>query len=126
MILLNFSHPLTPNQQHAIAQMVIVPYDKMVTIPCHLDIDQLFAEQVVAIVDSAKLTAKEWQGEQLLVNLPALSTAAVLVLVELHGRCGYYPPCIRLKREADSMLPVYVLAEILDVDAQRQLARSKR
>jgi len=140
VILLNFAHPITDEQLEQIerelnldvtGENIIVldvrcqfdddkPFAEQVEA---LEIDEPLAEQVEALVDSAGIT--EWQTLPLLVNLPALSSAAALVLAEIHGRCGYYPSCIRLKK-ADRLPTRYVLAEILDVDAMRQRARQKR
>lgn len=94
-------------------------------IKCQFDLDTPFSEQVISMIDNADFTSNEWQGCKILVNLPALSTAAALVLAELHGRMGYYPPVIRLKR-SDSVPPVWNLAEIMNLDAQRQDARKRR
>ena len=92
---------------------------------CQLDIDGPFDLQAENLADECGLTAEEWQTEALLLNPRALATAAVMLLAEVHGRCGYYPPCIRLKK-ADGLPPRYELAEVMDVDGQRQKARQRR
>jgi len=98
----------------------------MLKIECQLDVNTDFGNQVADLADACNLTPDEWQTQRIIVNPPALSTAATLLLAELHGRCGYYPPVLRLKQESGTMPPRYVLAEILDVNSQRQNARKRR
>lgn len=130
MILLNFSHPISGEQLTQVRRAVDADVSGERTtvhiVKCQTDIEAPLAEQVGAMMDGISLTPAEWQTLKLLVNPPALSSAAVLVLAELHGRCGYYPPHIRLKKATDSMPPHYVLAEIMDVTKQREMARQKR
>lgn len=130
ILLLNFSHPISDEQLTQIRRAVdadVTGYDIYVhDVRCQMDIEKPFAGQVEDLIDGIGSTSIEWQTYHLLVNPPALSSAAVLVLAELHGRCGYYPPHIRLKKAKDSMPPHYVLAEVMDVTKQRELARQKR
>jgi len=130
MILLNFSHPITEEQHKQIKRAIDAditdrPLD-ILKVECQMGVNADFAEQVVSLVDACKLSPHEWQTKRILVNLPALSTAATLMLAELHGRCGYYPPVIRLKQKDGVIPPRYVLAEIMDVNGQRQNARKRR
>jgi hypothetical protein len=125
VILLNFSHPITDDQKEQVEQAVLAPAT-VLDIKCQLDVGKPFAEQVVALIDKADLSPSEWQTFALVVNLPALSTAAALLLAELHGRMGYYPPVIRLKQVDDSMPPRWELAEILNINSQRNEARKRR
>ena len=62
----------------------------------------------------------------LLVNLPALNFSAAALLAELHGRCGYFPPCVRLRPIAGSVPPQYEVAEVLDLQVLREEARKRR
>lgn len=130
MILLNFSHPMTDKQQeqvrHGLDLDVTGEPLSIRSVKCQLDVNVDLASQVVLLADACQLEPAEWQTDRIVLNLPALSTAAALLLAELHGRCGYYPPAIRLKQEDGVIPPRYVLAEILDVNSQRQNARKRR
>ena len=129
MVLLNFSHPITNAQRAEIAdELNIDEYEEMnvVDIPCHLDLNQPLAPQIVALADAAKLSSGDWWGLCILINLPALSIAAVMLMAEVHGRCGRSLPVIRFKPLADITPSVYVLAEIVYPDEQRQKAREGR
>ena len=126
MILLNFAHPLTPEQ---IAQIEALSYQKIeqvVEVPSQIDPQQPLAPQVVAMADAAGLTPQQWQTESILINLPSLNYSAALLLAELHGRMGYFPPCLRLRPVKDALPPRFEVAELLNLQAARDAARQRR
>jgi len=123
---LNFSHPLTVAQIEAVEALAQVTVADVVSVPTHFDLDQPFAEQVVAAVDAAGLTALEWQATPVAIVAPALAAIASLVIAEIHGRAGYFVPVIRLRPRAGAMPPAFEVAEILDLQAQRDTARTRR
>lgn len=126
MILLNFSHPLTDEDMAQIEQLTGQSLDRVVEAPAGFDEDQPFAEQTTALADACGLTAVEWQSAPIVVVPPALNFIAVLLLAELHGRMGYFPSCVRT-RPIDGSTPVrYEVAEIMDLQSQRQSARQRR
>ena len=61
-----------------------------------------------------------------LINPPGLSPIACLVLAELHGRMGYFPPILRLRPIADTTPPAFEVAEIISLHAVREQARGRR
>lgn len=126
MTILNFSHPLTPDHLDAIARLTGQAAEKVIDLKTHFDSARPFAEQAREVVDSAGLSPQEWQGLPLLVNPPSLSVIACLVLAELHGRMGYFPPTLRLRALAGSVPPRFEVAEVLDLHAVREAARAKR
>jgi hypothetical protein len=128
VILLNFSHPITDEQMEQIRQALDALHGPLEVrnVKCQFDVSEPFAQQVIMLADKVGLTSGEWQMCLIIVNLPALSTAAALLLAELHGRMGYYPPVIRLKQVDDSMPPRWELAEILNINSQRNEARKRR
>ena len=75
---------------------------------------------------SRALSAEALQTEPVLVNLPSLNFIAALLLAELHGRMGYFPPVLRLRPEPGSLPPQYEVAEILNLQSVRDGARRKR
>jgi len=126
MILLNFAHPLTPEQ---IAQIEALSYQKIervVEFPSQVDPQQPLAPQVVAMADAAGLTPQQWQTESILINLPSLNYSAALLIAELHGRMGYFPPCLRLRPVKDALPPRFEVAELLNLQAARDAARQRR
>jgi len=92
----------------------------------HFDLAQPFVQQVIALVDQVKLTSAEWQTLPLLINLPSLNFVAATLLAELHGRMGYFPPVLRLRSVPGSIPPRFEVAEVINLQAVRDVARATR
>ncbi|MBC7226536.1 MAG: hypothetical protein H5T61_04825, partial [Thermoflexales bacterium] len=122
MILLNFSHPLTPDHIAQIETLTGQRVERVVEIPTQIDPQQPLVPQVVALTDAAGLTPTEWQTLPLLINPPSLNFIAVTLLAELHGRCGYFPAHLRMRPRSGVTPPQYEVAEILDLQAVRDAA----
>jgi hypothetical protein len=126
MILINFSHPLSPEQLDQLQSLTGQSVERVIAIPVQADTGQPLAPQVVALAGLAGLTPAEWQTLPLLIVPPSLNFVAVTLLAELHGRCGYFPAHLRL-RPVNGAIPVrYEIAEILDLQALRDDARRRR
>lgn len=126
MLILNFSHPLTAAHRADIEALTGSEIAEVRDVPTQLDPEAPFGPQIVALTDAAGLTPAQWQTEPLLVVLPALNYAAALLLAELHGRMGYFPPVVRLRPVAGALPPRYEVAEVLDLQTQRAEARQRR
>jgi hypothetical protein len=126
MILLNFSHPLTEAQQQAIVQQVGRPIADMREVKTQLDVDAPFQDQIVALLDGLNISSADWQSQPWLIVLPSLNYAAAVLLAELHGRMGHFPTIVRLRPQANSLVTAYELAEIINLEGVRQLARIRR
>ena len=126
MILINLSHPLTDEQRVSIEAQAGQPIDRVIERMAQFDMQQSFAGQVAALVDSLGLTPTGWQTEPILLVLPSLNFGAATILAELHGRCGYFPPVVRTRLVANSLPPRYEAAEIINLQAVRDTARGKR
>jgi hypothetical protein len=72
------------------------------------------------------LPSETWQGAPIVVNPPALASAAAVVLAELHGRMGYFPPVVRMRPVPEALPPQYEVAEIINLQALRDAARARR
>ncbi len=126
MLLLNFAHPLTPSHLKRLEELTGQVITRVVEIKTHFDDNVSFAEQIQALVESVGLSSGEWQITPLLINPPSLNVIAVLLMVELHGRCGYFPPAIRLRLRPGQIPPAYEVAEILNLQQLREQARQTR
>ena len=126
MYLLNFSHPLTPEQQKQIEALASQPLQQVFNLHVQFDPGAPFLPQLAALVADLPLSPEALQTEPLLVNPPALNFIAVLLLAELHGRLGYFPPVVRLRPVASSLPPRFEVAEILNLQAVRDAARRSR
>lgn len=126
MIIINFSHPLTPGQLAQIEALTGQQVGQVISVPVAFDHQHPFAGQVRAMLDGLPLLPEELQTESLLVNLPSLNYIAAVLLAELHGRMGYFPACLRMRPVEGSLPPRFEVAEILNLQAIRDEARRKR
>lgn len=126
MILLNFSHPLTPDHLRQLETLTGHTVGRVIEIHSQIDPQQPIAPQVTALVDQTGLSSAEWQTLPLLVNPPSLNFIALVLLAELHGRCGYFPAHLRMRPVQGSLPPQYEVAEVLDLQALREAARQRR
>ncbi len=126
MILLNFTHPITPGQKAQIEALAGQSVGGVVERMPHFDHNRIFAQQVIALVNDVNLTTHEWQTLPILVNLPGYAPAAGALLAELHGRMGYFPSIIRLRPVEDTALHLFEVAEILNLQSMREMARKQR
>lgn len=126
MVLLNFSHPLTPTQIVFSEQIAGQKVERIIEVKTQLDPMQSFSEQAHALINASELTDTEWQTLPLLINLPSHNVIAALVLAELHGRMGYFPAVIRLRALPETTPPQFEVAEIINLQAVRERARQGR
>lgn len=126
MTLLNLSHPLTAEQLQQIEALSGKKIGAVKNISVHFDAAQPYPDQIATLVDSIGLTPQQWQNEPILLNPPSFNFIAVALLAELHGRMGYFPPCVRLRPVKDSLPPQFEAAEIINLNEIREQARKRR
>jgi len=126
MILLNFSHPLTEEQIAQVERLTAQRARRIINLPVHFDNYQPFLPQLRDLMAQIPLTTEELQTSEILVNPPSLNFITALLLAELHGRMGYFPPIIRLRPVEKSLPPRYEVAEILNLQEVRDQARNYR
>ncbi len=126
MILLNYSHPLTPGQIAQVERLTGQAVSQVIALPVQFDPAQPFDPQLHALQSRLGLSPEELQTEQVLVNPPSLNFIAAQVLADLHGRMGYFPPILRLRLVEGSLPPRYEAAEVLNLQALRDEARKTR
>ncbi len=126
MIIVNFSHPLTPEQQERIEELAGQPVERVIDVPAQFDEEVPFAEQVPPLVTAAGLTPEEWQTLPILVNLPSYAPIVATLLAYLHGLLGYFPSALRIRPERRGGMTVFTVAEILSLQEVRDHARGAR
>ena len=126
MILLNFSHPLPPDQLARLETLTGQPIERVIEIKTQVDTQAELVPQVVALAEACALSPAEWQQASILVLPPALNFVAVTLQAELHGRMGYFPVHLRMKPVEGSLPPRFEVAEIINLQAVREEARKKR
>jgi len=125
MLILNFTHPLTPEQRAQIETLAHTSIEEIRTIPVQIDQTEPLEPQITTIVDAVGLSSEEWQTRSLLINPPGYAPAAFVLLAELHGRIGHFPSLIRLRPKTGPMTS-YEVAEILNLQTIRETARKRR
>src|SRR5579864_2947359 len=126
MLILNFSHPLTPEQREQIQTLAApIAIEEIRTIPVQINQYEPLEAQITAIVNTTGLSSEEWQTRQLLINPPGYAPAAFVLLAELHGRIGHFPSLIRL-RPKPGPVTSYEVAELLNLQTIREAARKRR
>jgi hypothetical protein len=126
MIVLNFSHPLTFEQTVQIEALTKEKVEQVIEITVQFDNEGPFEPQLQELMTKLPLTSEELQTRPILVNLPSLNTIAALLLAELHGQMGYFPPVIRLRPTVVNMITQFEVIEILNLQALRDGARKGR
>jgi hypothetical protein len=126
MHLLNFSHPLTPVQTEALITLLEGRTFTSHICSAQFDAQAPFAEQAETLLNALPLSPAEWQSESLLLILPGHSAIAALILASIHGRCGYFPAFVRLRPVPDEIPPRFEIAEIVNLQAVRDRARTRR
>ena len=126
MLLLNFAHPLSEVQKDFIQQQAGQAVQRVIEAKAQFDHHRPFAAQVAELIDSVGLTSEDWQTQPILLNPPSLTAIACIVLAELHGRMGYFPPVLRCRPVADAVPPQFEVAEIVNLQAVRDRVREKR
>jgi hypothetical protein len=126
MILLNFSHPILSSQIENIQALSGEHVDQLIDIPVQFENGENFLDQFQTMMGQIRLSAEQWQTAPILINLPALNFIAGLLVAELHGRMGYFPPILRTRLIKDSLPPRYEIAEIINLQQVRENARRSR
>jgi len=126
MILLNFSHPLSPQQLQLAESLVSCKFESVLEIKTHLDHQTSFPEQVEKLVSDVPLNSAQWQTSKIVVITPSLAAIASILLAVLHGRMGYFPAILRVKPVPGSLPPVFEPAEVINLQAIRDNARKVR
>lgn len=125
MLILNFSHPLSEKQREQIEALANAPVEEVRTIPVRINQAESMEPQIIAIVNATGLSLQEWKTRPLLINPPGYAPAAFVLLAELHGRIGHFPSLVRLRPKPGPMTS-YEVAEILNLQAIRETARTRR
>jgi hypothetical protein len=127
MLVLNFTHPLTPEQVAQLENLTGEVVDEIRAISTQLgDCHPFFSDQVVTLADVACLSSEEWRTRQLLVVPPALNFAAFALLAELHGRMGCFPTVVRLRPASGTTPRRFEVAEVINLQVIRDSARKRR
>lgn len=126
MRLLNFSHPLVNEQLTTIETITKLKIEEVKDVKVHFDVTEEFVPQVVKMLEELAISPTEWQTEAWLIVLPSLNYISAILLAELHGRIGRFPAIVRLRPGSNALVNTFEVAEIINLDAVRNTARTRR
>lgn len=126
MLILNFAHPITPEQLLQVENLTNQQVEQVLDLPVHFENENTFQPQLAEVLRQVPLTPQEWQTAPIVVNLPAYNYISALLLAELHGRMGYFPPILRLRPVEHALPPQFEVAEVINLHAIRDTARRER
>jgi len=126
MIVLNFSHPLTEEQCREIEEITGNAVELVKDISVSFDHNRPFADQTSHLADLCGLTPTQWQSEPIILIPPSLNFITAVLLAELHGRMGFFPPIVRLRPVQGSTPPRFEVAEVIELQEIRDHARERR
>ena len=126
MIIINFAHPITSEHQAEIEKCTGQSIEQIIEVSSQVDTKRPLATQVQEMVQQVGLSPANWQTRPIVINPPALNFSALVLIAELHGRMGYFPPIIRIKPVANAVPRRFEVAEIIDLQNTREAARTRR
>lgn len=126
MLVLNYGHPLTNEQQSQIARLAGQVPLRVIEITTQVAEDDALTVQATALIEQTGLSSQEWQQTALLVNLPGYSTLAACLLAEIEGRSGHLPAILKLRPVPNQLLTEYEVSEIINLQQLRAAARTRR
>ncbi|HET8910113.1 MAG TPA: CRISPR-associated protein Csx15 [Ktedonobacteraceae bacterium] len=126
MLILNFAHPLTIEQQGQIESLSRSAIEEIRTIKVQIDQERPLMPQIEALLETCGLSPEDWQERSLLINPPGYAPAAFVLLASLHGRIGHFPALIRQRPRGDHPIPSYEVAELLSLQQVRETSRKYR
>ncbi len=126
MILLNFSHPLIPDQLQTIVTLAGGVDISVHDIPTHIDNQAPLLSQVVALVDAVPLSPVTWQSTPIAINPPGYAPVVAVLVTELHGRMGHFPTLVRMRPVLGATPTRYEVVELLNLQNIREHARARR
>ncbi|MDW8224101.1 MAG: CRISPR-associated protein Csx15 [Gemmataceae bacterium] len=126
MLLLNFGHALTDAHLARIGELAQRDIARVLAVPTHFDHTRPFDEQVRELLTTVPLTPEQWQTTPLIINPPSLAPITAVLLAEIHGRSGFFPTILRLRPITGSVPPQFEVAELLNLQAIRDAARTLR
>jgi transcriptional regulator with XRE-family HTH domain len=122
ILVLNFAHPLTAQQQTQIEQLAGTSIENIIDIPTLINEEELLQPQITSLIDAIDQSTHDWHKRHILINPPGYAPAALLLLVEIHGRIGHFPTLICIRPKHGS-ITTYEVIELLNLQTLRDAAR---
>ena len=122
ILVLNFAHSLTQEQQAQIEELSNTPIENIITISTLINEEEPLEPQISTLIDATDQSAPDWPKSDILINPPGYAPAALLLLAAIHGRIGHFPTLIRM-RPKHASITTYEVIELLNLQTTRDGAR---
>ena len=122
LLVLNFAHPLTVQQQAQIEELSSTIIENIINIPTLINEEERLEPQIANLIEAVDQSIHDWHKRDILVNPPGYASAAILLLAEIHGRIGHFPTIIRMRPNHTS-ITTYEVIELLNLQTIRDAAR---
>jgi transcriptional regulator with XRE-family HTH domain len=122
ILVLNFAHPFTAQQQTQIEDLSSTSIEDIITIPTLINEEEPLQPQITSLIDAIDQSTQDWHKRHILINPPGYAPAALLLLAEIHGRIGHFPTLIRM-RPKHGPVTTYEVIELLNLQTIRDTAR---
>ena len=122
ILVLNFTHPLTEQQQTQIEHLSGTSIENIITIPTLINEEEPLEPQITRLIDAIDQSINDWHTHHIIINPPGYAPAALFLLAELHGRIGHFPTLIRMRPQHGSVT-TYEVIELLNLQTIRDAAR---
>ena len=122
IIILNFAHPLTMQQQAQIEKLSNTTIENIITISTLINEEEPLEPQIARLIEAVDHSTYDWHKRDILLNPPGYSPAAILLLAEIHGRIGHFPTLIRM-RPKHASVTTYEVIELLNLQTVRDASR---
>lgn len=122
ILVLNFAHSLTQEQQAQIEELSNSPIESIIDISTLINEDEPLELQIATLIDAADQSSPGWPNRDILINPPGYAPAALLLLAVIHGRIGHFPTLIRM-RPKHASVTTYEVIELLNLQTTRDAVR---
>jgi hypothetical protein len=124
-ILVNTSHRITDSQLEELTSLVGTAPVRVVDVEVQFDDTIDFEPQTVALIGAITAAGVRLGEDTIVLNPPAHSAIASVLLAALHGQCGGFPSIIRMSR-VGATVSTWSIAELINLQVVREAARRNR
>lgn len=114
MKIVNFSHPITAEQEAQLRSILCGEWIEIVDIRVQISFGGSISDQAEELVNAAGLLPEDWP--LVVVRLPELSSAAAAVLAEIRKQSGVLPWIVTTRPAEATMLRKYDIWEVIDLN----------
>jgi transcriptional regulator with XRE-family HTH domain len=122
ILVLNFAHPLTAQQQAQIEELSNTTVENIINIPTLINEEERLEPQITSLIEAVDQSTHDWHKRDIIINPPGYAPAALLLMAAIHGRIGHFPTLIRMRPNHTSVT-TYEVIQLLNLQTIRDAAR---